>query len=292
MSAIDRQHSKQLGPLEQRRARHVKRLVGEAARDQNAHHEPDRFRHHGGRRSTGDPPIKTKHQRQRQDHIDEIDGDLNGERKPRVGLPDQPAEHDVIGKGERRGPDSYPEIDPRGARHALAAAHGIEQDRSERRLQHDEGAADQRGDDETAHQQRANFLFVDGAERLRGEGDRAHAQKGKQPEQAVENHRCDRYTAEQRCVAEPPDRNRRYDADQWRRQVRDHRGSRDGENLCGRNPGGGGRRGRIAIRSRLGASSMISAQMPVALSPARRGEYPGQEPDRNDDDGAKQEIAP
>ena len=68
--------------------------------------------------------------------------------------------------------------------------------------------------DQTAYQQRAHFLRLAGAEGLRREGNRAHAQEGKQPEQAVENHRCDRHAAEQCRIAEPPDRDRRDDADQ------------------------------------------------------------------------------
>ena len=73
-----------------------------------------------------------------------------------------------------------------------------------------------------------------GAERLRGEGQRAHAQEAEQPEQAVEHHGRDRHAAEQRRIAQPPDRDGRDDADQRRRQVRHHRRTGDGKDLRGR----------------------------------------------------------
>ena len=119
-----------------------------------------------------------------------------------------------------------------GARDALAAAHRAEQDGGERDLQQDQrrrrcSAATMKPRTRIAR----NSLRLARAERLRGEGDRAHAQEGEQPEHAIEDHRSHRDAAEQRGIAEPADRRGRDDADQRRRQVRDHRGTRDGEHL-------------------------------------------------------------
>ena len=80
------------------------------------------------------------------------------ERQPGARLSDQPAEHDIIGQRQRRRPDPDGEVGPRGAGDAFAAAHRAEQDRGERHLQHDQRRADQGGDDEAAHQDRAQFL--------------------------------------------------------------------------------------------------------------------------------------
>ena len=124
-------------------------------------------------------------------------------------------------------------------RDRFAAAHRAEQDRGQRYLQHDEDGADQDSHREPAQQLCAHLLTIAGAERLRGEGQRSHAQEGEQPEQAVEDDGGDRDASEQRGIAEPPDRHRRDDADQGRRQVRDHRRPCDGEDLRARDLRGG-----------------------------------------------------
>ena len=49
-----------------------------------------------------------------------------------------------------------------------------------------------------------NSCVSPGAERLRGEGHRAHAQEAEQPEQAVEQHGSHRDAAEQRRIASRP----------------------------------------------------------------------------------------
>ena len=206
-------------------------------RDHDAEHEPGRLRYHGRNCGAGDSRVHPMTSSDGRRHVDEVDGNLHREREPGARLSDQPAEHDEIGEHNRRRPDPDGEVGPCGAGDAFAAAHGVEQDQAERNLQDDQGEPDQRRDDEAAHQERADLLHLAGAERLRREGDRAHAQKGKQPEQAVENHRGDRDAAEQRGIAEPSDRDRRDDADQRRRQIRHHRRSRDGENPRARHPG-------------------------------------------------------
>ncbi len=149
-------------------------------------------------------------------------------------LPDQPAQDDVVGERQRRRPDPDHEIGPGRARDALAAAHQLECDCGERHLQRDQRGPDQAGDDEAAHQDRGVFLRLAGALRLRGEGQRAHAQEGEQPEQAIEDHRGHRDPAEQRGIVEAADRGGRDDADQRRGQIGDHRRSGDGEHLAGR----------------------------------------------------------
>ncbi len=249
--AIDAQHANELGSIEQGRARYAERFMHEASRDQNAEHKPDCLRNHGGSRGASDPGVEPKHQHDGRGHIGDVDRDLDRERKPRTGLSDQPAEHDIIGERQRRRPDPDREIGPGGAGDALAAAHGVQQYRSERHLQDDEAAPDQRGDGEPPHQQGADFLHLARADRLGGEGQRAHAQEGEQPEQAVEDDGRYRHPAEQRRVAEPPDRNRRDDADQRRRQVRDHRGTCDGKDLRGRDLGCGTQvdSGRVIARA-------------------------------------------
>jgi hypothetical protein len=88
----------------------------------------------------------------------------------------------------------------------------------------------------------AQLVRLARAERLRREGERAHAQKSEQPEQAVEQEGRHGDAAEQCGVAKAADHAGRDDADQRRRQVRDHRGSRDGEDPRGRDAGGGTRR--------------------------------------------------
>ena len=68
-------------------------------------------------------------------HVDEVDGDLHAERQCGAGLPDQPAEHDIIAERQRRRPDPDDEVGFGRARDALAAAHRAEQDGGQRHLQ-------------------------------------------------------------------------------------------------------------------------------------------------------------
>jgi hypothetical protein len=235
----NRQHPHQLGAVEQGRARDRRLPARQAPCEQDPEHDPKSFRGDGGDRRTGDPGVQYQHQQRRRRHIDEVDGDLHAQRQLGAGLSDQPAEHDVIGQCQWRGPDPDREVSPRRARDAFTAAHRAQQGASKRNLQKDERRTDQRRHDKTAYQGRAQFLGFAGAQRLRREGQRAHAQEGEQPEQAVENYRRNRHTAEQRRIAEPPDRDGGDDADQRRRQVRRHRRTGDGEDLRGRDLGGG-----------------------------------------------------
>src|SRR5258708_1977481 len=66
---------------------------------------------------------------------------------------------------------------------------------------------------------------------------RAQGKEGNQPERAVEKARGNRHAAEQRRIAEPPDRKGRANPDQRGVQVRNHRRPGDGETLGGRTPG-------------------------------------------------------
>jgi hypothetical protein len=175
--------------------------------------------------------VEHQHQQRGRRRIGQVDGDLGAERKPGARLPDQPPEHDIIAERQRRRPDPDHEIGFGGAGDAVAAAHGAEQHRDERDLQQDQRGADQCRDDKAADQDRAHFARLAGAERLRRERHRAHAQESEQPEQAVEQHGRHGHAAEQCGVAKPPDRRGRDEADQRRRQVRYHRGPRDGKHL-------------------------------------------------------------
>jgi hypothetical protein len=90
------------------------------------------------RRRTGDSRIEDQHQQYGRRHVDDVDRNLHTQRQCRAGLPDQPAEHDIIGQHQRRGPDPDREIGLGGAGDALAAAHRAEQSGGQRYLQHDE----------------------------------------------------------------------------------------------------------------------------------------------------------
>lgn len=100
-------------------------------------------------------------------------------------------------------------------------------------MQCDQRSADQASDDEASHQDHGLLARLAGTERLRGEGERAHAQEAEQPEQAIENHGGHRDAAEQGGIVETADCGGRDHADQRRGQVRDHRGAGDGEHLAG-----------------------------------------------------------
>jgi hypothetical protein len=208
--------------------------MGQPARDHDAKQKPGRFRDHGGDRRAGNAEIEHQHQERGRGRIDQVDGDLGAERQSGACLSDQPAQHDVIAERHRRRPDPDREVGFGGLCDALAAAHDAEQDGGERNLQQDQRSPDHRRNDEAPNQDHAQFRGLAGAERLRRERDRAHAQEREQPEHAVEQHRGDRHAAEQRGVTEPPDRHGRDDADQRRGQVRDHRRTRDGKHLCRR----------------------------------------------------------
>jgi hypothetical protein len=104
-------------------------------------------------------------------------------------------------------------------------------------LQHDQRGADQAGDDEAARQDRGRLTHLARSQRLRGEGERAHAQEAEQPEQAVEDDRRDRDAAEQRGIVEAADRRGRDHADQRRGQVGHHRWACDGEHVSCADPG-------------------------------------------------------
>jgi hypothetical protein len=121
-------------------------------RDQSPGHEACRLRDNGGNRSTGKPGIEHQHQRHRRRDVDEVDRDLHAERQRGARLSDQPAEYDIIGQHQRRGPDPDCEVGFRRAGNPLAAAHRAEQSCCERNLQHDETCADQRRDDKPSHQ--------------------------------------------------------------------------------------------------------------------------------------------
>ncbi len=164
--AVDQHHAHQLGAVEQRRARNRKPAC-DMPRDQSTDHESNRFGNDRGHRRTCDPGIEHQHQQDRRRHVDDVDRDLHAERQCRAGLPDQPAEHDIIGQHQRRGPDADREVGLRGARDALAAAHRAEQPGGQRYLQHNETCADQSGDNKAPHQQRAQFLRL---HRRRGPG--------------------------------------------------------------------------------------------------------------------------
>ena len=85
---------------------------------------------------------------------------------------------------------------------------------------------------------------VAGAQRLRGERHRSHAQEGEQPEQAIEHQRRHGDAAEQMRLAEPPDRGGADDAEQRRGQVGEHRRAGDGED-AGVADGAGRKRGIV-----------------------------------------------
>ena len=231
--AVDREHPQQLVALEQVGARKPRMARGQPLRDHAADGEARGFGNHGGDRSARNAEIGNQHQHDRRDHVDDVDRDLHAQRQRGAGLPDQPAQYHVIRKRQWGRPDTDDEVGLCSPRHALAAAHRAEQDRGKRHLQRNQRQADDPGHDQPTHQDRMQLPGFTGAERLCGERDRAHAQESKQPEQAVEDHGGHCNAAEQRRVAEPADRGGRDDADQWRRQVRDHRRSGDGEDLSG-----------------------------------------------------------
>ena len=123
--------------------------------------------------------------------------------------PDEPAEQHVVRERERRRPDAHIEIGLGRARHLRARAHQPVDDRARAAPAAAISASADRGrDQQRADQRRALLRDVAGAERLRGERDRAHAQEREQPEQAVEHHRRHRDRAEQVRLAEPPDHRR------------------------------------------------------------------------------------
>ena len=158
--AIDGEHPHQLGAVEQRRTRHCQSSMRQAPGDQNTDHEARGLGEDGGNRCAGNAEVQHQHQHDRRGHVDDVDRNLHAECQGGTCLPDQPAEHDVICQRQRRRPDPDDEIGLRRARHAFAAAHRTEQDRCERNLQGDERRADQRRDDEAAHQDRPDFLAL------------------------------------------------------------------------------------------------------------------------------------
>ena len=152
--------------------------------------------------------------------------------------------------------------------HRVAAAQQAEDRRRERHLQRDEQQADDGGKEQGAREHGALLDRVAGAERLRRERHRAHAQEAEQPEEGVEHQRGHRDAAEEVRLAEPPDRRGADDAEQRRRQVGEHRRPGDGEDA--------------GVGDDRWASGRCGHQS-VSFSALWRAHEPHDQPDRHDD---------
>ena len=243
--AIDRQHAHQPGAVEQGRRRDAEAAAEDAPGDGQPGGETGDFRDHRGQGGAALAGVQPQHQDDHADHVDQVEADLNGHGGAHARQPDQPAQHHVIAEREGRRPDAHQEIAARGGGHFRAAAHGVEDEGGGRRLQRHDDEADTGGDQQRAQEHGALLERVARAQRLRGEGDRAHAQEGEQPEQAVEGDRRHGDAAQQRRVSQPADGGGRHHAEQRRRHIGQHRRPGDGEN-----PGVGNRnRGQVICRA-------------------------------------------
>ena len=126
-------------------------------RDQQAEHEACGLRDQRRDCRAGNSEVEHQHQHGGRRHVDEVDGDLHAERQFGAGLPDQPSEHDIVAERQRRRPDPDDEVGFGRTGDALAATHGVEQKGGERNLQGNQRRANQRRDDQPAHQDRAQL---------------------------------------------------------------------------------------------------------------------------------------
>ena len=144
--AVDRQHAREARAVEQHGAREIETPADDAPGGGDARRETEDLRDHRGERRAGDAEIEAQHQHHHQHDVDDIEGDLDRHGCAHIGEPHQPARHDVVGEREGRRPDAHEEIGARRRRHLRAAAHGVEDERGERRLHHDDDEADGAGD--------------------------------------------------------------------------------------------------------------------------------------------------
>ena len=231
MSRLIAEQPPQPRGIEQQRGRPGEDAAEPPHRDQ-ARRQAESFGDDGAERRPANAEVEPQHEQRGEPHVDDVDGDLQRERDAGAGKADQPSDHHVAPERERGRPDAHEEIGLGRRRHRLAAAHQVVDDARERRLQHQQGDADRARDHESAHEHRALLLGVAGAERLRGERHRAHAQEAEDPEDEVEYQRRHGDGAEQVRLPEAADHRGADDAEQRRRQVGHHGGSRDGEHAA------------------------------------------------------------
>ena len=233
----------------------------------------DRLRQHGRERSARNTEIEPEHEQHGERDVDRVDHDLQRQRRGRARDAGEPADQRQIAEREGRRPDAYEEIGLCRLPHRIAAAEEIRREQGERHLQHHQHGADDGGKQKRAREHGALVRRVAGAERLRGECDRTHAQETEQPVDGVSISPDGKYIA----------------SGSLDKTIRIWRADDPGTQLKG-SP-------IPVVRPLLTLfvgqdGNWVIWNEELGLASTRRPHQAHDQPDRHDQHGAKQEIAP